>query len=187
MHRSAAIYTARQWVSQPIVYLDTETTGLDERSEVIEIAILGNDGALLYESFVCPRGRISPAANNVHGISLAQVIDAPAWLDVWAQIQPILETHLVAVYNARFDYRLMQQSHTLAGQKWELPFSQFVCVMELYAQFHGKRDSWSGSFRWQSLDKARMQCGLHLPNSHRAADDARLTREVLHHVASKEI
>jgi DNA polymerase-3 subunit epsilon len=55
--------------------------------------------------------------------------------------------------------------------------------MELYAMFYGDRDPYRGSFRYQSLEIAGRQCGINLPNAHRAVDDCLLTRAVLHYMA----
>jgi DNA polymerase III epsilon subunit-like protein len=55
--------------------------------------------------------------------------------------------------------------------------------MHLYAQFHGEWDRRRGSFRWQKLESAARQNGILLRNTHRACDDALLTRAVLRHMA----
>ena len=43
----------------------------------------------------------------------------------------------------------------------------------------------AGNYRWHSLDDARGQCGLDLPNAHRAHADTLLARAVLHFVAAQ--
>jgi DNA polymerase III epsilon subunit-like protein len=51
--------------------------------------------------------------------------------------------------------------------------------MKLYAQFRGEANSRTRGYRWHSLDDARAQCGLDLPNAHRARADTLLARALL--------
>ncbi|HID85120.1 MAG TPA: 3'-5' exonuclease, partial [Anaerolineales bacterium] len=44
MSRWDAIRTAKAWLKRRPVYLDTETTGLDEGAEIIEIAVVDTNG-----------------------------------------------------------------------------------------------------------------------------------------------
>ncbi len=85
--RRAAIRQAQQKVQLKPVYLDTETTGLDSRSEIIEICILDHDGRVLLDSLVQPVGDIPADASAVHGITTAMVQDAPTWDVLWPQIE----------------------------------------------------------------------------------------------------
>ncbi|MEZ4638489.1 MAG: 3'-5' exonuclease [Caldilineaceae bacterium] len=181
--RQSAVEEAQRLLTQKPIYLDTETTGLDDRAEIIEIAILDHDGAPLFESLVKPRYPIPADAARIHGISNATVTDAPAWPDLWPQIEMILRERTVGIYNADFDLRMLAQSHRFARLDWRHDALTAFCIMQIYARFYGERGY--GGFRWQSLEKAGRQCRLDLPNSHRAADDARLARAVLLHVAGE--
>lgn len=73
----------------------------------------------------------------------------------------------------------MRQSHMRYRQIWR---EQIVhcCIMNLYAEYRGGRSRHRGGFRYHSLEDAGEQLGIHLPNRHRAAEDALLAREVLH-------
>lgn len=179
--RQSAIEEAQRLLAQKPLYLDTETTGLDDRAEIIEIAILDHDGTPLFESLVKPRYPIPADAARIHGISNAAVATAPAWGDLWPQISEFLSGRTVGIYNADFDLRMLLQSHRFARLDWNRDALTSFCIMQIYARYYGERGY--GGFRWQSLEKAGRQCRLDLPNSHRAADDARLARAVLHHVA----
>lgn len=179
--RQSAIEEAQRLLAQKPLYLDTETTGLDDRAEIVEIAILDHDGTPLFESLVKPRYPIPADAARIHGISNAAVASAPTWGDLWPQIEPILQGRMVGIYNADFDLRMLAQSHRFAQLLWAREALTSFCIMQLYARYYGERGY--GGFRWQSLEKASRQCQLNLPNSHRAADDARLARAVLQYVA----
>ncbi|MEZ4497878.1 MAG: exonuclease domain-containing protein [Thermomicrobiales bacterium] len=53
--RDRAIAWARSVVSDSrVIYLDTETTGLDRTAEIIDIALVTNDGAVLFNTLVKP-------------------------------------------------------------------------------------------------------------------------------------
>ncbi len=181
--RLSAIEEARRLLAQQPLFLDTETTGLNERAEIVEIAILDYDGTPLLESLVKPRYPIPSDVTRIHGITNATVSDAPSWADLWPQISAILKERNVGIYNADFDLRMLAQSHQSARLVWERDQVTSFCIMQLYARYYGERGY--GGFRWQSLEKAGRQCRLSLPNSHRAADDARLARAVLLHVAGE--
>jgi DNA polymerase-3 subunit epsilon len=181
--RQETIEEARRQLADRPLYLDTETTGLDGRAEIVEIAILDWDGTSLLHSLVKPRFPIPAEVTRIHGITDAHVKDAPTWADLWPQLQTILQGRRIGIYNADFDLRMMAQSHQLARLPWRQDGLNAFCIMNLYARFYGERRY--NSFRWQSLAKAAIQCRLPLANSHRAEDDARLARAVLHYVAEQ--
>jgi len=181
--RRNAIQEARTLLQTHPVYLDTETTGMHLSAEVIEIGILDDDGNILFDSLVRPRGKIDPAAARVHGITPEELAPAPTWAQVWPAAQAVLEGRRVGVYNVEFDLRLLKQSHRSSWLQWTLPESNFFDIMKLYARFFGDWDPVHRSFRWQTLELAGRQCGIRLPNAHRAMDDCLLTRALLHHMA----
>lgn len=185
-HRHTAILNARKLCSSRPVYLDTETTGLDLTAEIVEICLLDHDSSPLLHSLVRPRRPIPASAMRIHNISNEMVQGAPSWPEIWPQVREILEGRDVGIYNAEFDMRMMQQSHRLHGMGWDCQDSRFFCIMKLYAEFYGEPSRYYGSFRWQSLDQAGRQCGIHLPNSHRAFADTLLARAVLQHIAERE-
>lgn len=180
--RAAAVARARQLLADQPIYLDTETTGLDPRAEIVEIALIDHDGAVLLDSLVKPTRPIPYEATRVHRISDGMVADAPTWAELWPQIQALLNGRRVGIYNAEFDLRMIAQSHAAYRVAERAAGSNAFCVMKLYAEFFGERSSY-GDYKWQSLDRAARQCRLTLPNSHRAGDDARLTRALLLHMA----
>ena len=184
--RLKAIQFAKEKIQRNPLYLDTETTGLGDMDEIVEISILDHDGSLLFDSLVRPSRRIPPDAIAIHGITDELVRGAPRWLDIAPEVEALLKEREVAIYNADFDIRMMRQSHRIHGiaNVW-LPLEIF-CVMQLYAQFYGAWNHARRSFQWQSLESAGRQCRIPLPNTHRARDDAALARAVLHHIAGSK-
>jgi DNA polymerase-3 subunit epsilon len=186
-HQQEAILIAQQKLKASPVYLDTETTGLEQGDEIVEIAIIDDDGSPLLDSLVKPVGNISQGASAVHGINAEMLKDSPTWAEIWPQVQEALNGKVVGIYNADFDIRMMQQSSQKYGIDWEPPYKDFYCIMKMYAQFYGDWNSYRRSYKWQGLDAARRQCDLALPNSHRAKDDTLLAREVLHFMANQKV
>ena len=182
--RFEAIQQAKEYLERKPVYLDTETTGIGPNAEIIEICIVDHDGAILLDALVKPRGKIEPGARNVHGISDSMLSDAPGWQELWPQVDEALRGRHAGIYNQDFDLRMMRQSHQRNGMQWRQPSDTFFCIMKLYARFHGQWNPKRRSYRWQSLDNARLQCHLDIPNSHRAKDDTLLARQVLLHMAA---
>lgn len=175
---------AQQLLKSKPIFLDTETTGHDERAEIVEISIIDHDGAVLVDTLVKPQRRIPDEVIRIHNITNELVADAPKWPDVWPAIEDVIRSRSVGIYNAEFDIRMMQQTHQFNWLNWTLPDDAFFCIMKLYAKFYGDWNPARRSFRWHSLENARRQCNLSFANTHRAKDDALLARAVLLHMAN---
>jgi DNA polymerase III epsilon subunit-like protein len=181
--RQNVIQEARALLKSNPVYLDTETTGMHLTAEVIELGVIDDQANVLFDSLIKPRGKIDPAAGRVHGITPEMLESAPSWETIWPLAEAVLMDRRIGVYNVEFDLRLIKQSHQRAWIRWTLPEANFFDIMKLYAVFFGDWDSYHRSFRYQSLEQAGRQCGIRLPNAHRAVDDCILTRALLHHIA----
>src|SRR4030042_3469242 len=181
--RQSVIQEARALIESNPVYLEPETTGMHLSAEVIEIGLIGVQENVLFDSLVRPRGKIDPAAGRVHGITSEMLESAPTWEAFWPQVEAVLMERRIGVYNVEFDLRLIKQSHNRSWLRWSLPGGNFFAIMKLYARFFGDWDSSHRSFRYLSLEHAGRQCGIRLPNAHRAVDDCLLTRALLHHMA----
>lgn len=184
--RRTATERARHYLARQPLFLDTETTGRDDLAEIIEIAIVDSQGQSLISSLVKPQGIIPAGATAIHGIDAGMVQAAPSWAELWPSVQAILSGQSIGIFNADFDIRLIRQSHRRAGLGDQPAGVSAFCIMKLYADFYGDWDVSRGSFRWQSLEAAGRQCGLALPNAHRAEADALLARALLLHMAAQQ-
>ena len=185
--RAHAIQTALQKLDLHPLYLDTETTGTDQKSEIVEICIIDDDGASVFQSLVKPAASIPAQATQIHGITNELVKNAPPWYRVWPEVEAILSGRGIGIYNAEFDLRMLEQTHKIFRIPWRpAQLGGSFCIMKLYAEFYGEWDPRRGSYRWQSLDAAGRQLKIPLRNTHRALDDALLAREVLHAIAGSE-
>ena len=179
---------ALEALSADPVYLDTETTGLDEMAEMCEIAILDSDGSPLLHTLVKPKNRIPWDAERIHGISNEDVANAPTWPEIRDDVYKILTARKLAIYNAEYDLRIIQQCDQLYGlspnhvQNW-------ICVMELYAQYFGEWNERRGNYKWQKLTTAAAHTKYIYTdrNAHRADEDCRMTRHVLHFLSKTKL
>lgn len=180
-HRRAARAGAIAWAAAllrrtDVVFLDTETTGLDDRAEIVEIAVIDIAGRTLLDSLVRPDGRIPADAARIHGISDAMVAGAPRWPAVFASLAPIISGRTVVVYNADFDRRLVQQMNRRFGLG--LPGTDWQCAMRQYANYAAQWHERYGGYRWHRLDVAAKQFGTPA-SGHRARADALACRLVV--------
>jgi DNA polymerase III epsilon subunit-like protein len=184
--RNQAVETARRVLEQRPVFLDTETTGLDNTAEVVEISVVDTDGSTLFDSLVKPFRPVPASARAVHHISDAMLKSAPIWPSVWAELRSKLVGRLIVIYNEEFDLRMMRQSYEFYRLTWREQL-QSACLMKLYAQYVGDWDARRRSYRNISLENAGKACQIALPNSHRALADSQLARAVLFYLAGEPL
>ena len=181
---------AKEALSKPLVIFDTETTGLYEDAEIVEISCVSGDGEVLLDTLVKPTRPVPHDAYQIHGISDADLEGAPSILELRSQITSAFAGKLICCYNLAYDWRLLQQS--LAAQGALLPTgwanTPAFCVMELYAQYWGAWSEYHGSYTWQNLGNALRQCQLTAEGPlHRALADAKAALSVLRHMAGEAI
>ncbi|MGD9092824.1 MAG: 3'-5' exonuclease [Anaerolineales bacterium] len=185
--RKSAIQTARRILLRAPLYLDTETTGIDQKSEIVEICIIDNKGKVIFDSLIKPTKAIPYDAISIHGITDDMVIDAPRWFELWPEIRSLLSRKTVCIYNADYDVRLIKQTNLIYKIPFQIsPETQFRCIMKLYAQFYGQWNPTRRSYRWFSLEAAGKHLGIPLSNTHRARDDTLLAKSVLEKIATSE-
>ena len=185
--KAHAIRRSRELVTLDALVLDTETTGLDENAEIVEISLITMSGRVVLDSLVKPLHPIPQDATKVHGIGMDMVKDAPTFNQLWENgLETLLFDRPLVIYNAEYDLRLLEQTCRIRsitpGKKFEAD-----CAMKLYAEYNGEWDQRFNKFKWHSLSSAARQCALQLPEDlHRSLADIRLTREVLLCMANTE-
>ena len=109
--RAKGMEWAQRMLGNPqAVIIDTETTGLSGRAEMVQLAVIGIDGQTRYNSLLRPSVLIPEAVVALHGITNEHVQNAPTILTELTTFRPILEAGPVIVYNAKFDIRILRQS-----------------------------------------------------------------------------
>jgi DNA polymerase III epsilon subunit-like protein len=175
-YREKAIAWAQETLAdKSAVILDTETTGLDNTAEIIEIAIINTHGNSLLNTLVKPKGKIPIEAYEIHGIGAATVKNASTWPDIDHQVSEIIHNaSRVVIYNAAYDTRLIRQTRRLYNlPPWEISPQHYQCAMKRYAQFFGDWRGHQRGFRWQPLQGG----------NHRALGDCLATLNVIQKMA----
>ncbi len=207
--RANAIERARTYVSQDPLFLDTETTGLTDRDEICEIAVVDLAGKVLINSLVKPVKKADwTATAEIHRITPEMIQNSPTFRDLLPELNKILTGRMVLVYNVEFDQGKLWGSANANGltnlgpddfAPWWFPYKDRLdaeppeykglwhCAMELYAVFHGDWSEYRQSYTWVRLATAAKQCGVELvTNMHRALGDAEMVRRIVKHIAEQD-
>jgi len=169
--------TARGWLESDPLILDTETTGLGDDAEVIEISVIDARGQVLLNTLVRPSGPIPAEASAIHGITDADVTTAPSWPQIHQHLAELVAGRLVIAYGSDFDMRLIEQTATRYGLEWQRPTTG--CAMQIYAQYNGEWSDQRKTWRWLKLGVAAEACGIDAGGAHRALADCRMALAVI--------
>ena len=144
------------------VYLDTETTGISDDDEIVEITIIDDNGEPLLDTLVKPKYHTNwPGAERVHGISPIDVRNAPAQSQISDDIRKVVKDTRVVIYNAPFDSKFLPELEDAAEIK---------CAMRAFAEFNKSK--------WKSLTNATQIIGYEWGGAHRALADTKALRAV---------
>lgn len=174
---------ALSWLAADALWLDTETTGLGDAAQIVELAIVGVAGDVLFETRLRPSVPIEEGAQEVHGITDAELTDAPTWADVAADVEALLAGRPVIIYNAEFDLRLLEQTARAFGRSTEwLSTVDAKCAMRLAARAYGATNRY-GTI---SLASAMCEAGTEWRGeAHSAAADALAALDVVRAIADR--
>lgn len=175
---------AASWMDFPYCILDTETTGLDDSDEVIEIGVIDEKGVVLLDTLIKPSvSTISVQSTNIHGITYDDTKNAPYFSEVLPSLLEVCRGRRVIIYNSDFDNRLLMQSTSNFEEKEALKnILGNSCLMMLFAQYYGELGKHS-SFRWKSLIFAAEYFDVPVIRAHRAIADCQMTLGVLNKLA----
>ena len=86
------------------LYVDTETSGVVQGpGGLVEIAVVDENGSVLFEQLVNPMHPINPFCVRIHGITDEMVAHAPTWDEIRPELAALLDgSHFVA-HNVKFD------------------------------------------------------------------------------------
>lgn len=167
----------------PPVFLDTETTGLSENCEVIEVAMVQE--AMEHTRLFIPTSEMELGAIKTHGYTLAYLYRNGTKFNA-AHHEDIINTidgAVVCAYNAPFDQRLLNQTCVRNGYP-EFDFEWFD-VMELATRHWGPKHGVFEKCKLRSLSLA--ECceiiGVEQEAAHNGLDDAKNLKLVLEAIA----
>lgn len=151
------------------IVLDTETTGLDPRDghRLIEIACLelqnGVRTGTEYVVRINPERAVDPDAYAVHGISDADLVGAPLFAEICADLLAFIADDPLVIHNAEFDLRFVNAELARLGHP-AIPLSRAVDTLPMARRrFPGAPASLDALCRRFSIDtSARVKHGARL-------------------------
>lgn len=148
----------------PIAVFDFETTGLTPGVDrVVEISVAridpGEEPRLVLDTLVNPMRRMG--ATEIHGITDADVVDAPRFADLVGDLIGVLHGCVLAAYNVYFDIKFLNFELENAGVSFDPPH---FCLMYLRSML--------GLGGRCKLEEACRAQGIALNGGHIAAHDA---------------
>lgn len=179
--RDHAILRAEKHITSGAYILDTETTGLGDAAEIVEIAIIRADGTILMNRLVKPSRPIPAPATAIHGITDADVKDAPTWPDIWPEVKTLISDRTVIAYNASFDQDMIKQSCCAypIPQEPVVVRTRWADLMELWRIFRDVD---------HRISLANACAAASIPvGTHRALADAEAARKLLHYIANQKL
>jgi DNA polymerase-3 subunit epsilon len=132
-----------------IVFIDTETTGIDSQAEVIQLAVVSWDERLIFNELIKPVDPISEEVSHIHHITDEMVVRCRDIRYFWSYITgKLVGENIVLGYNVHFDLRVLNQSsYRFKELKRYLAPVLVIDVMQ-YLQYV------TGSKRWLTLSDA---------------------------------
>ena len=161
-------------LKRPIVFFDLETTGVDTSIDrIVEISMIKvwPDGKEEVKTRrINPEMPIPAEATAVHGITDADVADAPRFAQVAKSLEEFIRGCDFGGFNSnRFDLPMLVEEFMRAGLNVDLKRRRFIDVQNI---FHKKEQ--------RTLVAAyKFYCDKSLDEAHSAEADTRATYEVL--------
>ena len=161
-------------LNKPICFFDLETTGINiTKDRVVEISILKvyPDGREeTYTKRVNPTIPIPPEVTLVHGISDADISDAPTFKDISKEVYHIIKDSDLGGFNSnRFDIPVLAEEMLRADIDFDMKHTQSIDVQTI---FHKMEQRTLGA-------AYKFYCDKDLDNAHSAEADTLATYEVL--------
>lgn len=155
------------------VYLDTETTGLRNDDEIVEIAVVDDAGKPILDTTIKPNTKEEwPDAQRLHKISPAMVIASPTLADIEQDLIKAVSGRQLVIYNAAYDCQYLPGSVISAT-------GAIYCAMERYARTAGQWNEKQASWKWHRLvDAAEFFHYQWKGEPHRAMADALATGHI---------
>lgn len=195
-HKTILQLLMATWLKSDFRIIDTETTGLADNDEIIEISIINMRGDVLLDTLVKPTRLIPAAATAINNITNEMVADAPSWQEVYPAVVAAIGGHKWLAWNSKFDARLITQTCLITGLYSDLAPA---AMLEMYSRIHsGHIDAkktysqWYGAFSVkdknfvrQPLAMAVVQQGVAVSaEAHRSLADCQRVLRVLESVCN---
>jgi DNA polymerase-3 subunit epsilon len=161
-------------LKRPLVVFDLETTGISISTDrIVEIACIKvhvNGEEELKVMKINPVIPIPPESTAIHGISDADVADAPTFSQVAKELGEFMKGCDFAGFNSnKFDFPLLVEEFLRAGIDFDVENRRFIDAQRIYHTMEPRNLSAAYKF----------YCNKTIENAHHAEDDTKATLEVL--------
>jgi DNA polymerase III subunit epsilon len=156
------------------VVLDSETTGLGNPIDFVEVGVLSARGEPLFDSLIRPSCRVESGASRVHGHTTQSLSGKRCFVEVYPDLLEVMWARRVIVYNASYDRRVWDAAVGRLGARAALAgeLAPWECAMRAFAAYVGQRSK-RGGHKNQKL----------VGGDHTALGDARATLRLIERMA----
>ena len=166
-------------LSEPLIFLDLETTGMaavhERITEIGLVEVANGEFAGSWSQLVNPQKSIPPFIRSLTGISDEMVADAPTFEQLAPALFERLEGKLLIAHNARFDYGFLKNEFARLGMSYR---SRVLCTAKLSRKLFPEH-------RRHNLDSLIERHGLSCSARHRALGDAEVLWQFLQKLYAK--
>lgn len=155
------------YIDQPLVFLDLETTGANfARDRILEVGLVevDRDGVREWSSLVNPGVSVTPFINQLTGIDDAMVASAPPFEALAEALRERLRGRILVAHNARFDYGFLKGEFARLGVDFR---STVLCTVKLSRKLYPQHHR-------HNLDTLMIRHAIHADARHRALADAKV-------------
>lgn len=155
------------YIEQPLVFLDLETTGANfARDRILEVGLVEVDreGVREWSTLVNPEVSVTPFITQLTGIDDAMVESAPCFPALADALRERLRGRILVAHNARFDYGFLKGEFARLGVDFR---STALCTVKLSRKLYPQHHR-------HNLDTLMTRHGIHADARHRALADARV-------------
>jgi DNA polymerase-3 subunit epsilon len=161
-------------LKRPLAIFDLETTGTNITSDrIVEIAIvkiLPDFSELNYCKRLNPEMPIPVEISKIHGIYDKDIIDAPTFKDIAAEVTAFIGDADLAGYNSnKFDIPVLAEELMRVGSDFDISTRKFVDVQNIFHKMEQRTLAAAYQF----------YCNKTMENAHNALYDTQATWEVL--------
>jgi DNA polymerase-3 subunit epsilon len=172
----------RKLFSHGFIILDTETTGLGDNDQLIELAVIDEYGNVLHNERYQPTVAISSGAVSVHGITDGALINKPTFERDAESVKALLENKLVVIFNVKYDIKILRSTFKAFGLD-----SRFLDKIETHCAMYSAAKAYgaTNSYGTISLLNAFIAAGGNSKNmnAHSALGDCLATLQVMRDIA----